>query len=103
MHTSADGSLPPRNPRVRGDEESPTGAPPPCFDRHEHSTRIRAVMSAYCAQHVLSLVAAPCLLLPPCFISPRRGNVWYPEIAIVIKQIHFTQPCGIVGRAGYDG
>src|SRR5262245_3431152 len=54
-----------------------------------------------CAAHCLHSSPPPCL---PLSIFSSRGPwyVWYPEIAIVIKEIHFTQAVRLVGRSRQD-
>src|SRR5712691_9072070 len=84
-----------------------------CFDRHEHGTRIRAVMRAHrtyhvvhrhCLHHCSPLSSATLIIqkAPPSFISPspplslapssssRSRHIRHPEIPIRIEEIHFA-------------
>src|SRR5262245_28702128 len=66
--------------------------------QHTHpGSRVRILCAARC----LHSSPPPCLLLST-LPSPGPRHVWYPEIAIVIKEIHFTQAMRLVGRSGQD-
>src|SRR5262249_14259254 len=54
-----------------------------------------------CAARYLHSSSPPCLPLST-LPSPRPRHVWYPEIAIIIKEIHLTQAVRLVGRSGQD-
>src|SRR5512145_273413 len=85
-----------------GAADLPPCAPPallrPLRAQHTHpGSRVRTLCVARCWH----LSPPPCLLL--CSL-PSGGpwHVWDPEIAIVIKEIHFTQAVWLVGRSCQD-
>src|SRR6267378_3748813 len=86
-----------------GAADLPPCAPPallrPSRAQHTHPGSHARIL---CAARCFHSSPPPCLLLSTMPSSAPR-HVWYPEIAIVIKQIHFTQAVRLVGRAGYDG
>src|SRR5262245_56251686 len=54
-----------------------------------------------CVVRCCHLSPPPCLLLSALF-SPGPRHIWYPEIAIIIKEIRFTQAVRLVGRSCQD-
>src|SRR5215831_18899127 len=76
----------------------PPARPRPSRAQHTHpSSRARTLYAVRC----LHLSPPPGLLLSTL---PSHGprHVWHPEIAIVIKEIHFTQTVRLVGRSIQD-
>src|SRR5215471_11986061 len=72
--------------------------PRPSRAQHTHpGNRVRILCAARCWHSS----PPPCLLLST-LPSPGPWHVWYPEIAIVIQEIHFTQAVRLVGCAVQD-
>src|SRR5438876_636131 len=88
----------------------------PCLYRHQHATGIRAVVRthrAYCLTRSTSLHCFPPLYtglgapLPSPALAPSAArpspwprHVWYPEIAIRIQQVRFSQTVRFIRRGG---